>query len=287
MRAVKNLLRRALPEAALDVYSLAQAHKAAHGRYPRLLRPRTFSDKLCSRLMFDRRPILTQLADKYGARAYIEERLGTAVLPRLYHVGQDPAAIPWDDLPPRYVLKATHASGWIKLVTGAVDREATLRLCSQWLRQSYYPVNREWPYKHIPPRILIEEFLDDGSGSSPPDFKFFVFDGRPAIIQVDAARFTSHTRSFYDLEWQRQPVTLRWPPVPYEVPRPRHLAQMIEAAVALGRGMDFVRVDLYDTPRQFYVGEITTTPEAGRGVFTPVDFDERLGRLWTSPRSGS
>jgi len=280
MRVVRNALKRLLPEAARDICHLAQAHKARHGRYPRILRPRTFSEKVCHRLMFDRRPILTQCADKYAARDYIEHRLGSAVLPRLCHVTRDPATIPWDALPDRYVMKATHASGWIRVVTGSVDREALAHLCGQWLRQSYYSVSREWPYRNITPRILIEEFVDDGSGTVPPDFKFFVFDGKPAIIQVDASRFTGHTRALYDLQWRRLPVTLQFPPVPNETPPPEHLAQMIEAAAELGRGMDFLRVDLYDTPRQFYVGELATSPEAGLGVFTPRDFDESLGRLW-------
>jgi len=281
MGVIKSALKRALPEQVLDIHRLADAHRTAHGRFPRILRPRTFSERVFRRLMFDRRPILTQFADKYGARAYIEERLGSVVLPRLYHVTEDPATIPWESLPSRYVVKATHGSGWIRLVEdGGADRAAITQACSQWLRRNFYPVHREWPYKNIPPRIIIEEFLDDGSGGVPLDFKFFVFHGVPRLIQVDATRFSGHTRSLYDLGWNRLPVTLRFPPVPHEVPRPVHLEQMIAAAAELGRGIDFLRVDLYDTPRQFYVGELTTAPGAGREAFDPPEFDRELGRFW-------
>jgi TupA-like ATPgrasp len=285
MGIVKKALREMTPPALRDVYYLAQRHRQVHGRYPRLLRPCTFSEKVCHRLMFDRRAVLTQFADKYGARAYIESRLGSGVLPRLYHVTSDPASIPWDSLPHRYVVKATHGSGWIRIISGAVDREDLARVCSQWLRTNYYSVNREWPYKNISPRILVEEFVDDGGGGIPLDFKFFAFGGEPGIIQVDASRFTGHTRAFYDPEWTRVPVTLRHPPIPNEVPRPIHLGQMIKAAVELSRGMDFLRVDLYDTPQQFYVGELTTAPGAGLEVFNPKDFDEHLGKLWRLPFS--
>lgn len=280
MKVVRNVLKRILPESVRDVYRIAEAHRMAHGQWPHLLRPRTFSDKLCRRLMFDRRPVLTQIADKYAARAYIEERLGSGVLPRLYHVTRDPATIPWDTLPRKYVVKATHGSGWNKLVTGDVDREAMTRQCSQWLRQSYYAKYREWPYKDICPRILIEEFLDDGRGGVPADFKFFVFGGEPAVIQVDLGRFSAHTRAFYDLSWQRLPITLKYPPTPNEVPRPPHLAEMIAGAAKLGRGINFLRVDLYDLPGQFFVGELTTVPEAGREEFKPREFAEALGKRW-------
>lgn len=280
MDIVRKALKLVIPAGARNAYRLVEAHRSAHGRYPRLLRPRTFSEKVCHRLMFDRRPILTQLADKYGSRAYIEERLGSEKLPRLYHVTQEPATIPWETLPSRYVIKGTHGSGWVKLVTGSIDRVATERLCSEWLQQNYYWMHREWPYRNIVPRIMIEEFLDDGSGGVPADYKLFVFNGEPAIIQVDASRFTGHTRAFYDLEWKRLPVTLTYPAIPGEIPPPVHLHEMIEAAAELARGMDFLRVDLYDLPTRFYAGELTTTPGGGLEVFKPMDFDEALGKRW-------
>lgn len=283
-RLIKDTLKRVPPiKAATEAYWVAQAHRTVHGHYPPLLRPRTFSEKVCHRLMFDRRPLLTQLADKYSARAYIEKRLGSSVLPRMYHVTRDPATIPWSSLPDRYVVKATHGSGWVRIVTRAPDREALTRLCTEWLGLNYYRMRREWPYKKITPRILIEEFIDDGTEGVPLDFKFFAFDGRPAIIQVDASPFSGHTRSFYDLDWKPLPIALTYPNIPNEVARPVHLPEMIEAAATLSRGIDFIRVDLYDTPDQFYAGELTTAPGAGLEEFAPAEFDAALGDLWLAP----
>ena len=279
---IKRALRRILPiDAALDIYYTAQAYRKAHGRYPSVLRPRKFSEKIAYRRMFDRRPMLTQFADKCAARDYITARLGARVLPRLHHVTEDPRSIPWDILPERYVVKATHGSGWVRVVTSGVDREALTRQCQEWLGRSYYRHMREWPYKGIPPRIIIEEFIDDGSGCAPADYKLFVFDGRPAFIQVDGTRFSDHRRSFFDLKWQRLPFTLHYQPILHEVARPRHLEPMLEAAARLAAGVDFLRVDFYDTPEQFYVGELTTTPGAGLDVFCPLEADEQVGQLWT------
>jgi teichuronopeptide biosynthesis TupA-like protein len=41
-----------------------------------------------------------------------------------------------------------------------------------------------------------------------------------------------------------------------------------------------VRVDLYDTERKIYFGEITTTPVNGCGHFEPQSIDVQLGKLW-------
>jgi TupA-like ATPgrasp len=46
-----------------------------------------------------------------------------------------------------------------------------------------------------------------------------------------------------------------------DVPRPRHLQQMIAAAETLACDLDFSRADFYDTPDSLYFGELTTTPE--------------------------
>jgi hypothetical protein len=73
---------------------------------------------------------------------------------------------------------------------------------------------------------------------------------------------------------------LIYPPIAGGVREPRHLADMIRTAEMLGKDIDFVRVDLYDTDRKIYFGEITTTPVCGCGHFEPASMDDYLGGLW-------
>jgi hypothetical protein len=103
-----------------------------------------------------------------------------------------PDAIPFDDLPDRFVVKPTHASGWVQLVTNkaTLERAALIALCEDWLKRSYYEEQWEQVYKHVEPRIIVEEFIDDGSGAALNDYKLFVFDGTVEMIQVDVGRFT-------------------------------------------------------------------------------------------------
>ena len=55
-----------LPDDLQDLWAAVRVHKTHHGKYPNLLRPRTFNEWIARRKALDRRPILTQFADKYG-----------------------------------------------------------------------------------------------------------------------------------------------------------------------------------------------------------------------------
>jgi hypothetical protein len=107
-------------------------------------------------MLFDRRAVLTQIADKAAVRSYVESRLGPQVLPKLYYLMTRPNTIPFDQLPDRFVVKPTHGSGWVQIVTdkSELDRAALIETCTGWLNQNYYEITREWVYKNIEPRIV-------------------------------------------------------------------------------------------------------------------------------------
>ena len=62
-------------------------------------------------------------------RSYVEARLGPQILPKLYHLTDQPETIPFDNLPDKFVVKPTHGSGWVEIVTdkAALDRDALIR----------------------------------------------------------------------------------------------------------------------------------------------------------------
>src|SRR5262249_48642395 len=134
---------------------------------------------------------------------------------------------------------------------------------------------------------LVEEFIDNGSSEPASDCRFYVFGGFVELIQVDAGRFVNHGRSFFDRSLNELPIRMRYPPVTGGVREPWHLAEMLRMAELLGKDMDFVRVDLYDTPRRIYFGELTTTPVCGCGHFEPWSIDVQLGKLWDQSASQS
>lgn len=281
-RRLRKLGKRVVPDTLVAARQALVQHRQRHGSWPRIWRPRGFTEKVAFRKAFDRRALLTQLTDKYEARKYVEERLGPDVLPRLYFATKNPSEIPFDDLPDRFVVKPTHGSGWVEIVRrkADLDRAALIATCERWLGQSFYEETGEWAYRNVVPRILVEELIDDGTGAAPLDYKLFVFDGEVACIQVDADRFVDHRCDLYLRPWQRLDVKYGFENIEGGVPEPKHLDEMIAAAETLGRGIDFVRVDLYDTDEKFFFGEFTITPGNGMDRFEPLEYDEYFGKLW-------
>jgi hypothetical protein len=262
------------------------AFRRVHGRLPDLQAPRTFSEKILHRKLFDRRPFLTLFADKLAIRDHVADRIGDEFLPGLLHVADSAQGLPWTELPDRFVIKPTHGSGWVHIVTDRkrIDPAGIEDLCAYWLRQNYYVAGGEWAYRDIPPRLLIEEFLDDGSGQSPRDYKFFVFGGRVEYVQVDLDRFAEHRRVMFDRNGQRLDFRLLHRTYPGDVELPFGFGRMVELAEKLAVDVDFVRVDLYDCAGRIVFGEMTGTPENGLAPFDPPAWDLAFGQLWRMAR---
>jgi TupA-like ATPgrasp len=275
---IKELLKDLTPDSVVQI----RKWRNAHGVFPRIFRPVTFSEKVLHRNLFERRDEFKQIADKAAVRSYVERRLGPEILPKLYHLTGDPDSIPFDELPSRFVVKPTHGSGWVRVVTdkSTLDRAGLIAVCADWLKRSYYRESREIVYKGVEPRILVEEFIDDGNGATPNDYKLFVFGGSVEYIQADLSRFDHHKQLLYSPAWKKLDVRYVGDDISGEVERPPHLREMIEAAEMLGRDWDFIRADFYDTAGRLYFGEITLTPNEGCVRFRPQEFDDYLGSLW-------
>jgi len=255
------------------------------GYWPRLDDPRTFSERLQVRKLKVRDELMPRTADKYLLRGYVREVLGDGYLPELYMAVERSSEIDLSQLPPAYVMKASHASGWNRLVTnGALTTTEARALADRWLSRSFYWERREWVYRPLTPRVVFEEHLSP-DGRILDDYKIFLFKGKPFMIQVDRDRFTRHTRAYYDTQWRKLAVTCIYPLPDDEIPRPAPLEEMLTIASRLAAPFEFVRVDLYALPTRIIVGEMTHYPEAGVMCFDPPEFDRELGDIWVSGRA--
>lgn len=252
-----------------------------HHRWPRLNPPLTFSEKIVHRKLVDRDPRLPRLSDKILAKEHVAAALGSEwIIPNLWTGEQ---------LPPRsernwpipFVVKASHGSNWNVFVRSEeeLDWKRIETSAARWLRRRHAGRAKEWLYAQIQPRLLAEPFVGRGK-IAPPDFKFHVFAGRTAFIQVDLGRLQMHRQLFYDPQWKRLPY---WYVCPYdngEVDPPESLAEMLRAADLLGRDFPYVRVDLYEIDGRPKFGEFTFYPNSGQKSFKPESVELELGRLW-------
>lgn len=275
----------------------------------RFNRPKTLNEKIQYKMALDRRPLLTTFADKWAVREYVAKRVGHHVLNEVYFAITDLDDADLARLPDRCVIKPSHGSGSVIVVddrappaslpepgvagewlfTNCRVRRADLDLerleviLDDWLRNAYPTV--EWAYHRIPPRIIVERYIE-GEGQAPPaDYKFFVMHGDVAFIQVDVNRFEGHRRQLFYPPWEPVPVDYKYPRPDTLPQRPGCLDRMLEVASALGADTDFVRVDLYDADGSVLFGELTNYPVSGRGSFSDHRIAVSLAERWIVPRS--
>lgn len=250
-----------------------------------LKNPQSFSQKLVWKKLNDRNPLLPVAADKLRVKDYVHQKLGPdaaekLLIPVLFH-SKNPEEIPFKALPSQYIIKTNHGSNQNIIVRedSKIDKNMVIDKCKMWLSKKYSYLLNEWAYQKIEPQILVEPLLLDHNGKIPNDYKFFIFNGKCRMIQVDLDRFTKHQRSIYDENWNYLNVGYRFSKGPL-VEKPACLDPMKNIAEKLGEDFDFVRVDLYEIDQKIFFGELTHYPGAGTEEFDPIDFDFRLGKFW-------
>ena len=85
-----------------------------------------------------------------------------------------------------------------------LNKKKCILQLNKWLNEKFIQCYGEWFYGVVPPRIIVEEFLDAGGGRVPCDYKILCFSGKPKYVIVDTDRFSGHKRNVYDLDWNFQ-----------------------------------------------------------------------------------
>tara|TARA_R100001244_G_scaffold44182_4_gene39867 strand:+ start:19508 stop:20422 length:915 start_codon:yes stop_codon:yes gene_type:complete len=247
---------------------------ARHGRLPNLTAPTTFTELVQLRKLHDRNPKLPILADKVAVKDIAAKRLGPEwITPTLWSGTQLPETSEWRE---RFVLKSRHGCNQIAFVDpNDTNWAAVRRRAHGWVKKTYGFWLDEWLYRHIPHGLLIEPFIGQ-DGGVPVDYKFYVFGGEVAFIQVHLGRGNRHRWILFDQDWCRvSALTADADPKP-----PRSLDSMVEAAELLGSDIDFARVDLYEPAGSPVFGEMTFYPGSGLDPFNPVGLDAVIGAHW-------
>jgi hypothetical protein len=250
--------------------------------------PQTLNEKMNWMKQHYRVALQQRVADKWAVRAWVKEVVGEEYLIPLLRTYDRAKDIRLAELPDAFVMKVNHGSGqnWIVRDKSRENERAMRRQFMEWMQVSHYVTSREWPYKDMPPRIVVEELLLDEQGQIPKDYKFHCFGGRVEVIQVDLDRETAHRRNFYNREWELQPfIWTEWDgdqplwPNGGPVERPTGLADMIAVAEKLSAAFPYVRVDLFHCGGRIYFGELTFYHGSGFERFEPIEYDRKFGEL--------
>ena len=279
---ITDLVIRSIPDAAYLKYM----YRKVMGKKLDLENPRTFNEKLQWLKLHDRRPEYTKMVDKYEVRQYIKEKIGEEYLIPL--VGG-----PWDKfedidfskLPEQFVLKCTHDSGSVEICKdkGNFDIPLVRNRFNRALKGNFFYGGREWPYKHVKPRIIAERYISDTKGGEIVDYKLHCFNGEVKLILVCVDRTCEEKKVFYGSQWNKLPVKRPNMSSDVDISRPRMLEHMIRIAQIFSAQIPFLRVDLYETSGRLYFGELTFLPAGGFEPFEPEEWDAIMGEWLRLP----
>lgn len=259
------------------------------GKKLNLENPREFNEKVEWYKVYYRPKILTQLADKYEVRSYVEQKIGTQYLNELYAVYDNANAIDFDSLPNQFVVKANHTNNHNLIVKDKknLDIEKAIKLLNKWLKKNqYYRRGQEWAYKDIKPKLVIEKFLKETDKNTLVDYKFYCFNGKPKFIDVHMDREDDHKQGCFDLEFNLLPFgkSKNYKSISSDIEKPSNLSEMIELSEQLADDLPFVRVDFYSVNGKSIFGEMTFYPSDARNDFYPDEYNTVIGDYFILPK---
>ena len=254
-----------------------------------LKNPQDFNEKIEWYKVFYRPKLLNQLVDKYDVRAYVEEKTGNKYLNELLGIYTKPEDIPFETLPQKFVLKATHTNGHNIIVDNKekLNTKKVIKQFNKWLKKNqYYRRGQEWAYKDVQPRIVIEKFLKEDDKGSLVDYKFYCFNGQPKFIDVHLDREKDHKQGCFDLDFNLLPFgkSTTYKSISSGFKKPDNLEEMVKLAKVLASNLPFVRVDLYSVNGKTIFGELTFYPSDARKKFHPNKYNKIIGDYFDLPK---
>ena len=273
-----------IPMLVSDETAVRNYYKHCTGKELNLENPEGFTEKLNWYKLNGRIPLMQTCADKVAVRDYVSSKGFKENLNEVYDVCNKVRDLKIDSYPESFVIKAAHGSHMNLIVKNKkkINWFKQKLMMASWLRQNIAWSGREWVYKDMPRRLIVEKYLEDESGELR-DFKIFCFNGKAKYLQYDTGRFSGrHTRNYYDMNKELLPIhddlfpdkTLSFPLDDTQFKKMTNIAEI------LSEPFQFVRVDFYLVNNKIYFGEMTYFHNGGISWFDPPEYDKIWGEHW-------
>ena len=187
MKILKRILRKiyyVLKQKVLWCLPKSVTHKYLyHKKFKKKLnlkKPKDFNEKLQYLIVYKYGKKEGKLADKLLVKEYVKNlKIENLYIPKTLKVYNDVDEIDISALPEKFVLKCNHGSGNVFVCNdkSKFNIEEAKRMLNASLKKNFAKGTFEYHYKYIKPVIIAEEYLEDGMGKNPLDYKFYVFNG--------------------------------------------------------------------------------------------------------------
>lgn len=282
LKKVKYAMRFIPDSIYIQIYYFAHFKKFCD-----LKKPSTYNEKLNWLKLHDHNPVYPTLVDKYEAKEYVARIIGNEYIIPTLGVWDTFDDIDFEKLPNQFVLKCTHDSEGLVIVKDKkkLDKNAAKEKIEAALKQNFYYIGREWPYKDVKPRIIAEQYMEDHVDGELRDYKFFCFDGEPKAMFIASDRASDHVKfDYYDLKFNHLDIKQKYPHAKEALRKPVTFEKMIEFSKILSKGFPHVRVDFYEVDGHLYFGELTFYHFSGFMPFEPDRWDKVFGDWLKLPK---
>ena len=275
-----NLLRFIPDEPYLKL-----VYRIKTGKHLNLSSPKTFCEKLNWLKLHDIHPEYTQLVDKIAVRTHVKEVLGEDISIPLLGAWAHYDDIDFHSLPDKFVLKCSHDSGSVRIITDktSMDHAALRGFYEGRLKLNPFVLGREYPYRDVPPMICAEQYMVPDGAADIADYKFLCFDGQPKYMFAVTNRHTDCRLDFFDMDYRHLPIKDTYPNSDIPAPKPVCFEQMCQLAAKLSQGIRCVRMDFYEIDGKVYFGEYTFFDGGGFWPKEPYEWEYTLGDLIRLP----
>ena len=257
---------------------------ATFGKKLNLKNPQTFNEKIQWLKLNDRNKDYVKMVDKISAKDYVASIIGDEYIIPTIGIWENVDDIDWNLLPKKFVIKPSHDSGNVIICKNKeeMDFDQIKEKIKHALYYNYYEEHREWIYKYIEPRVIVEEYMEDSinyeSNGKPNEYQFWCFNGKPLFVSLIFQPHGTNSKATYDMGWRRQRFVTSKPEYLGELECPPFFDEMLNMAKTLSVGHVFLRVDFMVFDSKIYFSELTKTPASGLVKWDPAEFDSIIGK---------
>lgn len=224
---------------------------------------------------------VSRCAGRVSVRDYIKEKGYEDTLIPCLGVFDKFDDIDFSKLPNRFVMKASHASGFNLIVKdkSKLDIDKAKKLFNKYLKTNYGKKTIEFHYSKIKPQIIIEQYIGD-LDSLPTEYKIHVYNGvaRNLYVVTGRGKDIRYTELYIDYTPFDGSQFNGWKKADTSPPKPSNFMDMVKMAEACCKQFPFVRFDLYDINGKIYFSEMTFTPAKGTLILDDDQADFEMGK---------
>ena len=219
-----------------------RTHAKRLGCLPDLDHPRSYNEKVLERkLRMCDSDLFAGLADYRRAKLAVEEIIGGRHVKPSLATYNSVSDIDLGSMPSSYTLRCSHGPNIRIDVSDSkvVDREFTLGQLGHWMQTNFAYLNDiDLQYKNCVPAIVVEPYYCD----MPDSITAWCFKGDVHFFQYESLENEEPRMSFYDADWNGQPIVYNKPVHETLAERPGYLDDLLADSrkIAGNVGVDHV-----------------------------------------------